>query len=189
MVADRQVRLQAERKACHGSWFTHRWGVSGHVGAGPSRRTDLSGRIVLPFNAGVQRMNMKKLLSLSVACGLGLMLASGSALAQDHGHGHGHGNDRDRHGHYDHRYDHRGPGHRPGHAHYSNWRDRGRHEGWYKRGGYLPVEYRTRYVVTDWHRDHLRPPPRGYHWVRSDNGDFLLVAIATGAIIDLLLNQ
>lgn len=132
-------------------------------------------------------MNMKKLLSLSVACGLGLMLASGSALAQDHGRGHGH--DRDRHGHYDHRDDHRGPGHRPGHPHYSNWRDRGRHEGWYRRGGYLPVEYRTRYVVTDWHRDHLRPPPRGYHWVRSDNGDFLLVAIATGAIIDLLLSQ
>lgn len=128
-------------------------------------------------------MNMKKLLSMSVAFGLGLMLASGSVLAQGQGRGHDHGHDR--HGHYD----HRGPDHRPGHPHYSNWRDRGRHEGWYKRGGYLPVEYRTRYVVTDWRRDHLRAPPRGYHWVRSDNGDFLLVAIATGAIIDLLLNQ
>jgi Ni/Co efflux regulator RcnB len=126
-------------------------------------------------------MNMKKLLSLSVACGVGLMLASGSVLAQDHGRGHGHGHDRDRHGYNDHR------GH--DHGHYSNWRDRGRHEGWYRRGGYLPVEYRTRYVVTDWRHDRLRPPPRGYHWVRSDNGDFLLVAIATGAIVDLLLNQ
>ncbi|MHB1058335.1 MAG: RcnB family protein [Rhodanobacter sp.] len=123
---------------------------------------------------------MKKLLSLSVACGV-MMLASGSVLAQDHGRGPGQGPDRDRHGYDDHR------GH--DHGHYSNWRDRGRHEGWYKRGGYLPVEYRTRYVVTDWHRDHLRAPPRGYHWVRSDNGDFLLVAIATGAIVDLLLNQ
>ena len=51
------------------------------------------------------------------------------------------------------------------------------------------MEYRTRYVVTDWRRDRLREPPRGYHWVRSDNGDFLLVAITTGVIVDLLLNQ
>jgi Ni/Co efflux regulator RcnB len=135
---------------------------------------------------------MKKLLSLSAAFGVVLMLASGSVLAQDHGRGHGH--DNDRHGHddgdrgHDHdryvrRDDHRGPGH------YQNWHDRGRHEGWYKRGGYLPVEYRTRYVVTDWRRDRLREPPRGYHWVRSDNGDFLLVAITTGIIADLLLNH
>ena len=46
-----------------------------------------------------------------------------------------------------------------------------------------------RYVVTDWHREHLREPPRGYHWVRSDNGDFLLVAVATGVIADLLLHH
>ncbi len=76
-------------------------------------------------------------------------------------------------------------GRRP--VHYANWHDRGRHEGWYHRGGYLPVEYRTRYVVTDWRRDRLRPPPRGYHWVRSDNGDFLLVAIASGVIASILL--
>jgi Ni/Co efflux regulator RcnB len=119
---------------------------------------------------------MKKLLSLSAACGVVLMLASGSVLAQDHGHGH----DNDRHVRHD---DHRGNGH------YKNWNDRGRHEGWYKRGGHLPVEYRTRYVVTDWRHDHLREPPRGYHWVRSDNGDFLLVAITTGIIADLLLNH
>ena len=154
---------------------------------------------------------MKKLLSLSAVLAGMLMLASGSVLAQDHGHGRGHGHghdqneqgdhghdrDRDRyerHGDHGDRYDHdryvRDDGPR-GHAygHYKNWHDRGRHEGWYKRGGYLPVEYRTRYVVTDWRRDHLREPPRGYHWVRSDNGDFLLVAIATGVIVDLLLNQ
>ncbi len=143
---------------------------------------------------------MKKLLSLSAACGVMLMLASGSVLAQDHGRGHdrGHGHDngrseqndghrdggheRDRHERDD---DHRDSGR----GHYTNWHDRGRHEGWYKRGGYLPVEYRTRYVVTDWRHDRLREPPRGYHWVRSDSGDFLLVAITTGVIVDLLLNQ
>lgn len=152
---------------------------------------------------------MKKLLSLSAVLGAMLMLASGSVLAQDHGHGRGHGHDQNEQGDGDHgngrdryqrhddrddRYDHgryvRDDGPR-GHAygHYKNWHDRGRHEGWYHRGGYLPVEYRTRYVVTDWRRDRLREPPRGYHWVRSDNGDFLLVAIATGVIVDLLLNQ
>lgn len=153
---------------------------------------------------------MKKLLSLSAVLGAMLMLASGSVLAQDRGNGHGrgHGNDRgnDRYEQSDGRRDHdndrdryvrygndgdrghnRGRGNANGH--YKNWHDRGRHEGWYKRGGYLPVEYRTRYVVTDWRHDHLREPPRGYHWVRSDNGDFLLVAIATGVIVDLLLNQ
>ena len=146
---------------------------------------------------------MKKLLALSVACGTMLMLAGSPALAQEHGRGH----DRDRQGQYDRDrgYDHdgdryvrndrdndRGRGHGRGHGngHYKNWHDRGRHEGWYKRGGYLPVEYRsTRYVVYDWRDARLREPPRGYHWVRSDNGDFLLVAIATGVIVDLLLNQ
>lgn len=152
---------------------------------------------------------MKKLLSLSAVLGAMLMLASGSVLAQGNsqgrGHGHdnkgygqndgdrGNGHDRDRHRRDDGYRDDRGRYVRndrgPGRGRYKNWHDRGRHEGWYKRGGYLPVEYRTRYVVTNWRQDRLREPPRGYHWVRSDNGDFLLVAIATGVIIDLLLNQ
>jgi Ni/Co efflux regulator RcnB len=157
---------------------------------------------------------MKKLLSLSAVLGAMLMLASGSVLAQGNSHGRGHGHDdkgygqddgdrgnghdrdRDRHQRDDGYRDDRGRRYvrddgPPGHAYgrYKSWHDRGRHEGWYKRGGYLPVEYRTRYVVTDWRRDRLREPPRGYHWVRSDNGDFLLVAIATGVIVDLLLNQ
>jgi Ni/Co efflux regulator RcnB len=85
----------------------------------------------------------------------------------DHGHGYAYGRERDHDGMYEH----------------------GRREGWYRRGGYVPVEYRTRYVVTDWRYDRLREPPRGYHWVRSDNGDFLLVAIATGVIVDLILNH
>ncbi|TAL89467.1 MAG: hypothetical protein EPN69_14250 [Rhodanobacter sp.] len=149
---------------------------------------------------------MKKLLSLFAACGVVLMFASGPVLAQDHDHDHNHGHDRDRNGQshdhsdrgqHDGRYDHdRGHdrernrdyrGQRQ--VRYTNWHDRGRHEGWYHRGGYLPVEYRTRYVVTDWRRDRLRAPPRGYHWVRSDNGDFLLVAITTGIITDLILSH
>jgi Ni/Co efflux regulator RcnB len=68
--------------------------------------------------------------------------------------------------------------------------DRGNHEGWYHRGGRVPPEYRDhRYVVNDWRTYHLHEPPRGYQWVRSDNGDFLLVAAATGVITDLILNS
>ena len=148
---------------------------------------------------------MKHRWVLSVVCGSMLALVGGSALAQDHGHGNGHGHGHG-HGHQqddgDHgrgddaayavRHDDGDHGHGHGHAygHYKDWRDRGRHEGWYRRGGYLPVEYRSRrYVVYDWRADHLRAPPPGYHWVRSDDGDYLLVAITTGVIVDLLLNH
>ena len=51
----------------------------------------------------------------------------------------------------------------------------------------MPAEYRGgSHVVTDWRARHLRQPPRGYHYVRSDNGDYLLVAITTGIIASIL---
>jgi Ni/Co efflux regulator RcnB len=43
-------------------------------------------------------------------------------------------------------------------------------------------------VVDDWRGHHLSPPPRGYHWVHT-GGDYVLVAIATGIILQLLLNN
>jgi len=43
-------------------------------------------------------------------------------------------------------------------------------------------------VVDDWRGHHLRKPPRGYHWVQTDDGDFILVAVTTGIILDLMLN-
>lgn len=59
----------------------------------------------------------------------------------------------------------------------------------YYRGGYLPPQYRTRqYVVEDWRAHRLSAPPRGYQWVQS-GGDYILVAIATGVILNLLLNN
>ena len=57
------------------------------------------------------------------------------------------------------------------------------------RGDRLPPEYRHRqYVVDDWRGHRLQAPPRGYHWVQS-GGDYLLVTIATGVILQLLLNN
>ena len=57
------------------------------------------------------------------------------------------------------------------------------------RGGRLPQEYRNRqYVVDDWRGHHLNAPPRGYQWVQT-GGDYVLVAIATGIIAQILLSQ
>ena len=114
---------------------------------------------------------MKKALGTLVICGV-LAVLSAPLLAQDYSNDH---RDRD----HDQRQDQ-----------YHGMHDRGQHEGWYKRGGRMPSDYRGReYVVSDWHHERLRPPPRGYQWVRSDNGDFLLVAISTGIIADMLLHH
>jgi Ni/Co efflux regulator RcnB len=57
------------------------------------------------------------------------------------------------------------------------------------RGGRLPNQYRNRqYVVDDWRGHHLSAPPRGYHWVQT-GGDYVLVAIASGIIAQILLGQ
>ena len=62
-----------------------------------------------------------------------------------------------------------------------------RHD-WHK-GERLPTSYRDhRNEVTDWRSHNLRQPPRGYHWVNVD-GQFVLAAIATGIVADVLLNQ
>jgi Ni/Co efflux regulator RcnB len=59
----------------------------------------------------------------------------------------------------------------------------------FRQGGRLPPEYRGRqYVVEDWRGHHLSAPPRGYHWVQN-GGDYLLVAITTGIIMQLLLSN
>ncbi|MFM0504717.1 RcnB family protein [Paraburkholderia caffeinilytica] len=60
------------------------------------------------------------------------------------------------------------------------------HNDWHK-GERLPTEYRDRnYVVDNWHEHGLQAPPRGYQWV-GVNGDYVLAAIATGVIANVLL--
>lgn len=59
----------------------------------------------------------------------------------------------------------------------------------FQRGGYLPHEYRQRhYYVNDWrgHRG-LYAPPHGHQWMQVGT-DFVLVALATGLIANLLIN-
>jgi Ni/Co efflux regulator RcnB len=105
---------------------------------------------------------MKKQLGAIVFCSA-MLVSSPVLLAQDGDHG------------------------APPPGHYHGLYDQGQHEGWYRRGGHVPPAYRTaRYVVSDWHRYHLKAPPRGYHYIRSDNGDFLLAAITTGTILSIV---
>ena len=57
----------------------------------------------------------------------------------------------------------------------------------FSRGDRLPDQYRqNQYAVNDWQQRGLKKPPGGYHWVRNDNNDFFLAAIATGVIADAL---
>lgn len=77
-----------------------------------------------------------------------------------------------------------------GRGDHRNWQQRGAgpDRSWH-RGGRVPPQYRTRhYVVSDWRGHHLSAPPRGYHWVQNGS-DYLLVAIATGVIAQMILNN
>jgi len=59
------------------------------------------------------------------------------------------------------------------------------HSDWH-RGERLPAEYRDHsYAVDDWRGHGLSAPPRGYHWV-GVNGDYVLAAVATGVIANIL---
>ncbi len=73
-------------------------------------------------------------------------------------------------------------------AHDEHARGAGPDHSWHK-GDRIPASYRDkRYEVADWKAHDLRQPPRGYHRVNV-NGDYVLAAVATGVIADLLLNS
>ena len=58
----------------------------------------------------------------------------------------------------------------------------------YYRGDRLPAEYRHRqYVVNDWRSHRLSAPPRGYQWVQT-GGDYALVSVGSGIILQVFLN-
>ena len=78
-----------------------------------------------------------------------------------------------------------------------DWREHGEQQRYYygargpewRRGGYLPHEYRNhQYVVDDWRGHRLSRPPRGYQWVQVGN-DYVLAAVASGLIANLILNH
>lgn len=132
-----------------------------------------------------------------------LLSASAASFAQDRYHG-----DRDRGDRYSQRdraddrrgYDRHDNDRRDGYRAQGGGRG---NEGWgeerrwngagpdhsFRRGDRLPERYRNhQYVVNNYREHHLRPPPRGYHWVQT-GGDYVLAAIATGVIADLIINH
>ena len=116
---------------------------------------------------------MKRLL---LAASLALLsLSSPAAFAHDDDY------DRDRHGHHhDRDYDDDDRRHR----HHGR-----KHKGWkrdhYRRGERIEIVHvERRYYVDDYEHYHLRQPPRGHRWIRTEDGRYLLVAVATGIIAD-----
>ena len=96
-----------------------------------------------------------------------LLLSSSVALAGGKGHGNGHGGDHD--------------GHPPG-----------KHKGWhknYRKGERIEVVYLEPRYYVDYRHHHLSAPPVGHRWVRHPDGRFILVAVATGIIADILLHH
>lgn len=147
---------------------------------------------------------MKRSLTIAAALVMSLPLAAPTAYAQnynggDHRHDNGPNDRHDNNGrHDDGNWD---PGQHNGYMWNGRWHygrppanvigQRGYSAGWHqwRRGDRMPQDFRTRYVVVDdWRGHHLRQPPRGYHWVRDDRGQFILVGIATGVILSLILS-
>ena len=57
------------------------------------------------------------------------------------------------------------------------------------RGHVIPRDLRTpQYVIADYRRHRLAPPPRGQQWVQVGT-DYVLVAVATGIIANIILNR
>ncbi len=127
-------------------------------------------------------MNAKTLLCSLVIASLGVSSVSFAQPGHGNDHDHGRGNDA-RH---DQRDDHNDHGERSNarEVRYYNARSAEFH-----RGGHLPGELRNRqYVVSDWHGHHLSAPPRGYQWVQV-GPDYVLAAVATGIIANLIISR
>jgi Ni/Co efflux regulator RcnB len=124
---------------------------------------------IAPFNRDTHNeqrgITMKRiLLAASFAA---LLLSTSVAFAGGKGNGHGGGHD----------------GHPPG-----------KHKGWHKdkwrRGDRIEIVHvERRYYIDDYAHYHLRQPPRGHRWIRTPDGKFILVAVATGIIADILLHH
>lgn len=162
-------------------------------------------------------MNTIRLTALALTSLLALGAVAPSAMADDHGRGHhggwddrGRGHDDRRHDRHDDRRDYR----ERREAYHDGYRDgrrdyRGpavvyrpaprpayyrpapppRYYGWAPGHRYRDYYGGPVYVVNDYGRYHLRRPPYGYHWVRDDVGNMLMVAVATGIIADLVLHN
>ena len=132
-------------------------------------------------------MKSKMIVSARIAISIA---ASGSALAQRGNDNHDRNDHNDRNDHGQQHEQHDSDGRRDDARKFKRDDSRGggpRHD--LRRGQRLSQEYRDkRYVVNDWKARHLNAPPRGHQWVRAGN-DYVLAAIATGVITQILLSN
>lgn len=133
---------------------------------------------------------MKK--ALLVAAAAAMTLAGFAASAQPYSGARGPYGDRDRDGrpnYVERGYDRDRDG-RPDHRdRYDNRYDRRGdyygHRRWAR--GQRYDHYRNRsYIVSDYRRYGWRAPPRGYAYYRTDNGDVVMAALATGIIASII---
>lgn len=145
---------------------------------------------------------MKKPLIIGAVTLAALTALPAAASAQSWGYG-----DRDRDGRYE-RWERRADRNRhdggryTDRERYNDWR-RGQRDQWrdgryrppyghayghrrWDRGAVIPRDYRRSWYVDDYRRYGYRAPPRGYAYYRTDTGDIVLAAIATGVILSLL---
>ncbi|MFW3175270.1 hypothetical protein EX530_11410 [Xanthomonas phaseoli] len=116
------------------------------------------------------------------------LLTSGAAFAAPQQHDLDHDRDRDAQRHDDHgpdrRDDHRDDRHDDRrNAHHDDHRNDRRGPP-YRRGERLAPDHRGSRVA-DYHKHHLKPPPRGHEWRRVDN-TYVLIAVATGLIASVV---
>ena len=109
---------------------------------------------------------MKRIATLSALAAIMTLTAAGPAFA-DHGH---HKWKKHKH-------------HQADRAYEQGYRD-GRHDA---------IRYRDRaytdyYVIEDYHRYNLAPPPHGYYYARVD-GDVVMVQLATQLVTQLLIGR
>ena len=104
---------------------------------------------------------------------------NGHGQGQDRGQGHDRGRDNRR---YEGQFDQRD----------GRWNDRrpeyNARGPEFHRGGYISHEYRSRAYEVDYREHRLRRPPVGHRWVQV-GADYVLIAIATGVIVNIILNH
>ncbi|PVZ88710.1 hypothetical protein C9426_07770 [Serratia sp. S1B] len=69
---------------------------------------------------------------------------------------------------------------------HDDWRDRDHPVRYWHEGQYIPRDYMDDRYYVDWHERRLPPPPYGHRWMQID-GDFVLVAVASSVITQILL--
>ena len=59
----------------------------------------------------------------------------------------------------------------------------------WRKGERLDPRFHSRgYMVSDWRRHGWRAPPRGYAYYRTDGGDVVMAAVATGVVASVIAN-